>query len=163
MGRSRRGGLARHWWIDLDAVCICDHSRTRDRVADRAVRWILLASQTSRSSIDSGRPANGLTLRHLPALRIHFPRWPVSAAFRAKTHQRRSWSLREGIERSGRRSPRQQTGRGGKFCEWLLDLSKSKRVSGNRILRVRQQQWRLCAASGRPIAPRTTGRLQADA
>ncbi len=35
MGRSRRGGLARHWWIDLDAVCICDHSRTRDRVADR--------------------------------------------------------------------------------------------------------------------------------
>src|SRR5674476_175797 len=53
--------LARHWWIDLDAVCICDHSRTRDRVADRAVRWILLASQTSRSSIDSGRPANGLT------------------------------------------------------------------------------------------------------
>ena len=51
--------LARHWWIDLDAVCIRHRSRPRDRVADRAVHWILLAPQTSRLGIDSGRPADG--------------------------------------------------------------------------------------------------------
>jgi hypothetical protein len=68
-------------------------------VADRAVHWILLALHTSRSSIDSGRPADGLTLRHLAGLQDSFSVVAASlrTASRAKTHQRRSRSHGRGI------------------------------------------------------------------